>query len=88
MSSEIMATDSPAPEVPPTGVEVETTPPADVVVEVPVPCRRSATERLEEYFRFNPATESPSSVRNTVFVIAVLITAVTYRAVLSPPGGI
>ncbi|KAI3826835.1 hypothetical protein L1987_00893 [Smallanthus sonchifolius] len=43
--------------------------------------------KLLNYFRFNSLRDSPSKVRNTLLVIAILVTTATYQPVLSTPGG-
>ncbi|KAI5647529.1 hypothetical protein M9H77_33534 [Catharanthus roseus] len=45
-------------------------------------------ERLTKYFRFRPEFEPRFEVRNTLLVVAILITTATYQAALSPPGGL
>ncbi|XP_073152218.1 uncharacterized protein [Henckelia pumila] len=49
---------------------------------------QSASGTLAEYLKFNKSDESPSKVRATLLVLAVLIGTATYQAVLSPPGGV
>ncbi|KAL7125956.1 hypothetical protein ABFS83_14G151700 [Erythranthe nasuta] len=49
---------------------------------------KSASKKLQEYFKYDKIKESPSDARNTLLVIAVLIATATYQAVLSPPGGV
>ncbi|KAL8538661.1 hypothetical protein ACS0TY_000612 [Phlomoides rotata] len=49
---------------------------------------KSATKKLQDYFKYDKIRESPSKARNTLLVIAVLIVTATYQAVLSPPGGV
>lgn len=49
---------------------------------------KSASQKLQEYFKYDKARESPSTARNTLLVITVLIVTATYQAVLSPPGGV
>ncbi|OWM68129.1 hypothetical protein CDL15_Pgr016329 [Punica granatum] len=41
-----------------------------------------------EYFKFKKDRDSPDSVRSALLVVAALITATTYQAVLQPPGGL
>ncbi|CAA0842453.1 Ankyrin repeat family protein [Striga hermonthica] len=52
--------------------------------------RRSvcASKKLQEYFKYDVARDSPSKARDTLLVISVLIVTATYQAVLSPPGGV
>ncbi|KAL1546519.1 ankyrin repeat-containing protein BDA1-like [Salvia divinorum] len=49
---------------------------------------RSASQKLQDYFKYDKMKESPSKARNTVLIITVLIVTATYQAVLSPPGGV
>ncbi|CAI9765129.1 unnamed protein product [Fraxinus pennsylvanica] len=49
---------------------------------------RKPYDKLQDYFKFDKAKETPSEVRSTLLVIAILITTATYQAVLSPPGGV
>ncbi|KAI5647528.1 hypothetical protein M9H77_33533 [Catharanthus roseus] len=49
---------------------------------------RPNSEQITEYFKFRPEEEPRFEVRNTVLVIAILITTATYQACLSPPGGL
>ncbi|XP_059633785.1 ankyrin repeat-containing protein BDA1-like [Cornus florida] len=49
---------------------------------------RSLSTQLQEFFKYDDIKESPSKVRNTLLVIAILIATATYQAVLSPPGGV
>ncbi|KAI5647527.1 hypothetical protein M9H77_33532 [Catharanthus roseus] len=49
---------------------------------------RPKSERLTKYFRFRPEEEPRFEVRNTLLVVASLITTATYQAALSPPGGL
>ncbi|KAA8515823.1 hypothetical protein F0562_018566 [Nyssa sinensis] len=49
---------------------------------------QSPSKQLLEYFKYDQINDSPSKVRNTLLVIAVLIATATYQAVLSPPGGV
>ncbi|MCE3050068.1 hypothetical protein HAX54_046428 [Datura stramonium] len=48
---------------------------------------RSPAKQLLDYFKYDTIKDSPSSVRNTLLVLAVLIATATYQAVLSPTGG-
>ncbi|KAL0411793.1 UNVERIFIED_CONTAM: hypothetical protein Slati_3769000 [Sesamum latifolium] len=50
--------------------------------------RKSASKKLQDYFKYDKIKDSPTKVRNTLLVIAVLIATATYQAVLSPPGGV
>lgn len=49
---------------------------------------KCASKKLQDYFKYDKIKESPSTARNTLLVIAVLIVTATYQAVLSPPGGV
>ncbi|KAI5647531.1 hypothetical protein M9H77_33536 [Catharanthus roseus] len=49
---------------------------------------RPNSERLTKYFKFRPEEEPRFEVRNTLLVVASLITTATYQAALSPPGGL
>ncbi|XP_057805480.1 ankyrin repeat-containing protein BDA1-like [Salvia miltiorrhiza] len=49
---------------------------------------RSASQKLQDYFKYDKTKESPGKARNTLLIIAVLIVTATYQAVLSPPGGV
>ncbi|KAL2478312.1 Ankyrin repeat family protein [Forsythia ovata] len=49
---------------------------------------RKPSKKLQDYFKYDKTKDSPSKVRNTLLVIAVLIATATYQAVLSPPGGV
>ncbi|KAK6143002.1 hypothetical protein DH2020_023350 [Rehmannia glutinosa] len=49
---------------------------------------KSASKKLQDYFKYDRIKDSPSKARNTLLVIAVLIVTGTYQAVLSPPGGV
>lgn len=49
---------------------------------------RSASQKLQDYFKYDKIKESPGKARNTLLVITVLIATATYQAVLSPPGGV
>lgn len=49
---------------------------------------RSASQKLQDYFKYDKIKESPSKARNTLLVVAVLIVTTAYQAVLSPPGGV
>ncbi|XP_022856317.1 ankyrin repeat-containing protein BDA1-like [Olea europaea var. sylvestris] len=49
---------------------------------------RKPYKKLQDYFKFDKAKETPSEVRSTLLVVAILITTATYQAVLSPPGGV
>ncbi|KAL3537094.1 hypothetical protein ACH5RR_000460 [Cinchona calisaya] len=49
---------------------------------------QSPAKGLIYYFTYDHIRDSPSKVRNTLLVIAVLIATATYQAVLSPPGGV
>lgn len=49
---------------------------------------KSASQRLQDYFKYDKIKETPSKARNTLLVIAVLMVTATYQAVLSPPGGV
>lgn len=49
---------------------------------------RSPAKHMIDYFKYNNSKDSPSNVRNTLLVIAILIATATYQAVLSPPGGV
>lgn len=49
---------------------------------------RSASQKLQDYFKYDKIKESPGQARNTLLVITVLIATATYQAVLSPPGGV
>ncbi|KAK6143037.1 hypothetical protein DH2020_023385 [Rehmannia glutinosa] len=49
---------------------------------------KSASKKLQDYFKYDKIKDSPSKARNTLLVIAVLIVTGTYQAVLSPPGGV
>ncbi|CAA3013090.1 ankyrin repeat-containing protein BDA1-like isoform X2 [Olea europaea var. sylvestris] len=49
---------------------------------------RKPYEKLQEYFKFDKAKETPSEVRSVLLVVATLITTATYQAVHSPPGGV
>ncbi|KAL0373522.1 UNVERIFIED_CONTAM: hypothetical protein Sradi_3267900 [Sesamum radiatum] len=51
-------------------------------------CRKSASKKLKDYFKYDKIKDSPTKVRSTLLVIAVLIATATYQAVLSPPGGV
>ncbi|CAI9765133.1 unnamed protein product [Fraxinus pennsylvanica] len=46
------------------------------------------SKKLQEYFKYDKTKDSPSKVRNTLLVVAVLIATATYQAVLSPPGSV
>ncbi|CAA3013087.1 ankyrin repeat-containing protein BDA1-like [Olea europaea var. sylvestris] len=46
------------------------------------------SKKLKDYFKYDKTKDSPSKVRNTLLVVAVLIATATYQAVLSPPGGV
>lgn len=48
----------------------------------------STYQKFRAFFKYDRLKESPSDARNTLLVIAVLITTATYSAVLSPPGGV
>ncbi|GAA0186655.1 hypothetical protein LIER_33943 [Lithospermum erythrorhizon] len=41
-----------------------------------------------DYFKYDRLRDSPSKARNTLLVIAILITTGMYQAILSPPGGV
>ncbi|KAL5724050.1 hypothetical protein ACHQM5_007360 [Ranunculus cassubicifolius] len=43
---------------------------------------------LVDYFKFKRGRDSPSDARTALLVIAVLITAATFQAGYSPPGGV
>lgn len=43
---------------------------------------------LIEYFRFHVGRDSPSDVRSTLLVIAVLVATATYQVGISPPGDV
>ncbi|XP_057529335.1 ankyrin repeat-containing protein BDA1-like [Amaranthus tricolor] len=43
---------------------------------------------LIEYFRFHDGRDSPSDVRTTLLVIAVLVVTATYQVGISPPGDV
>ncbi|XP_073152219.1 uncharacterized protein [Henckelia pumila] len=49
---------------------------------------QSTSGKLLEYFKFKNFNESPSKVRATLLLLAVLIATTTYQAALSPPGGV
>lgn len=46
------------------------------------------SSKLQEFFKYDKIKDTPCTVRNTLLVIAVLITAATYQPILSPPGGV
>lgn len=46
------------------------------------------SKRLQDFFKYDKIKDSPTKVRNTLLVIAVLIVTATYQPVLSPPGGV
>ncbi|KZV54444.1 ankyrin repeat-containing protein-like [Dorcoceras hygrometricum] len=56
--------------------------------QISQPFRQSPSDKLLEYFKFNKLNASPSKVRATLLVLAVLIATATYQSVLSPPGGV
>ncbi|CAI9765132.1 unnamed protein product [Fraxinus pennsylvanica] len=49
---------------------------------------RKPYKKLQDYFKFDKAKETPRDVRSTLLVVAILITTATYQSVLSPPGGV
>ncbi|KAL3830930.1 hypothetical protein ACJIZ3_019732 [Penstemon smallii] len=49
---------------------------------------KCASKKLQDYFKYDKIKDSPTKVRNTLLVIAVLIATATYQPVLSPPGGV
>ncbi|CAA2983207.1 ankyrin repeat-containing BDA1-like [Olea europaea subsp. europaea] len=49
---------------------------------------RKPSKILQDYFKYDKTKDSPSKVRHTLLVVAVLITTATYQAALSPPGGV
>ncbi|KAL9227256.1 hypothetical protein vseg_002969 [Gypsophila vaccaria] len=47
----------------------------------------STSSNLIQYFKFHAGRDSPSDVRSTLLVIAVLVATATYQVGISPPGG-
>ncbi|XP_074272930.1 uncharacterized protein LOC141596626 [Silene latifolia] len=51
------------------------------------PVNDSSSSNLLQYFKFHAGRDSPSDVRSTLLVIAVLVATATYQVGITPPGG-
>ncbi|KAL2902079.1 Ankyrin repeat-containing protein BDA1 [Bienertia sinuspersici] len=52
------------------------------------PSNSCRSKDLIDFFRFHEGRDSPSDVRTTLLVIAVLVAAATYQVGISPPGDV
>ncbi|KAD5802811.1 hypothetical protein E3N88_14171 [Mikania micrantha] len=54
--------------------------------EQPINPDNSSKDWPFSYFKFDKERDSPDQVRNTILVVAALVAAASYQAVMSPPN--